>query len=303
MSGLIGSLAISTALDALKAHDRDPSLIDAWMARRISSGLLDEFSHEHRVLLSAYEKSYAGTGLWHGSGRYQYDSSNNSKVVDVFERICADGTLLPRTDRFDVLRGPMDSISLAHSRMYARSYADTHSNPTQDSFRYGSSGFWATYFASRIPLDTVHELAKGAADYKTVARTKASNIYPWGAKVNSKFIVAPEGAKTLNGIFTPFYVGSDIEGNYPILFALGSVVSDTGISSDMYRHEVRTENPIDLSSVRFIEVPFNNVEHSREVLVAHGLEIPVVPMEVAEAYCARLPFSELVYPETSKVRS
>jgi len=222
------------------------------------------------------------TEYWHGTGRYQY---RDGKVVDVLRGMIEQDGLLPQRDDIDLV-GVMNSVSLARSRTYARAYADMHENG-QKGERNGSALLWSAAFIGPLALKIAQEEKVWRPENRRRVREHfgASNSAQWYRKVRQE----PTG--TL-GVFA---YGSDIEGNYPMLFGIkDGVVTPTKTSGSVAVHEVRSTDPISFSDLSHIEVPEIRVAETQTMLAEAGYEVPVMAIEDFEAYSARRPFAEQV---------
>lgn len=222
------------------------------------------------------------TEYWHGTGRYQY---RDGKVEDVLKGMIEQGGLLPQTDDIDLV-GTMDSVSLARSRTYARAYADMHENGEKGE-RNGSALLWSAAFIGPLAMKIAQEekVWRSANRQRVKEHFTASNSARWYEKVRQE----PTG--TL-GIFAR---GSDIDGNYPILFGVKeSAVAPAKTSDSVAVHEVRSTDPIGFGDLTHIEVPEARVLETQEMLVKAGYEVPVMAIEDFEAYSARESFVEQV---------
>ena len=222
------------------------------------------------------------TEFWHGTGRFQY---RDGKVVDVLQGMIGRGGLLPQRDDIDLV-GAMDSVSLARSRTYARVYADMHENGEKGE-RNGSALLWSAAFIGPLALKIAQEEKVWRSENRQRVKDHfaASNSARWYEKVRQE----PTG--TL-GIFAK---GSDIEGNYPILFGVkeGTVIP-TKTSESVAVHEVRSTEPIGFSDLTHIEVPESRVLETQAMLTGAGYEVPVMAIEDFEAYAIRQSFAEQV---------
>lgn len=233
-------------------------------------------------VLAKVEAASKQTEFWHGTGRYQY---RDGKVVDVLKGMIEQGGLLPQRDDIDLV-GTMDSVSLARSRTYARAYADMHENGEKGE-RNGSALLWSAAFIGPLALKIAQEekVWRSANRQRVKEHFAASNSAKWYEKVHQE----PTG--TL-GIFAK---GSDIEGNYPILFGVkdGTVIP-TKTSESVAVHEVRSTEPISFSDLTHIEVPESRVPETQAMLMEAGFEVPVMAIEDFEAYATRQSFTEQV---------
>jgi len=222
-------------------------------------------------------KTMEQTNYWHGTGRYQY---RDGKVADVLEYIASHRELQPSLDPFEV-SGQMQSLSLARVRIYARAYADLHRNTAIPAERYGTSAFWSAAFLADYAL----EAARSEGGLRQVMkRLQQNGKDEWHAKVNQRPL----------SVFSTFAAGSDIPGNYPILFGVHTV-SELPTSPAIAIHEVRTGEPVKLDSqVTHVEVPRAYIEETEKVLAGHAIALPVYALEDFEQYAAMLPTSRLM---------
>lgn len=217
--------------------------------------------------------------LWHGTGRYQY---RDGEYIDVLKKISNAQALLPKYDAFDLDR-PMCSVSLARSRMYARAYADMHGNGSQERERYGNSLFWACTFMGDIAIEAALESRSWSPrGYRKMMNHLANaDTVNWYKKMTS--MDNPT-------VLSVYRQGSDIAGNYPILFGVDSAhVRASSVSRAVDIHEVRSEEPIAISSMTHIEVPRSRLDTTAQVI---GHLLPVVSLEDSENIAARYSFSQ-----------
>lgn len=217
------------------------------------------------------------TDYWHGTGRYQY---RNGKVVDILDYIARHKELQPGSDPFEV-SGHMKSLSLARSRIYARTYADLHRDAALPLDRYGTSAFWSVVFLA----DYVLEAARDEGGLRQVIkRLERNGKDEWHAKVNRQPL----------SVFATFATGSDIAGNYPIIFGVHDVET-LPTSRAIAIHEVRSGDAVKLDrQVTHLEAPRINIKETEEILAKHAVDIPVYVIEDFERYAATLPASRLM---------
>lgn len=223
------------------------------------------------------------TEYWHGTGRYQY---RDGEVIDVLKGMIEQGGLLPQRDDIDLV-GPMDSVSLARSRTYARAYADMHQNGKKGE-RHGSALLWSAAFIGPLALKIAQEeqLWRSGNRKRVKSHFAASNSANWYEKVRRE----PTG--TL-GIFAK---GSDIEDNYPILIGVKKgVVTPTKTSKSIAVHETRSTERIIFNSQTHFEVPESKIPETQAMLAEAGYEVPVMAIEDFEAYATRQSFAEQVH--------
>lgn len=227
--------------------------------------------------MSAPDIMYEDTSLWHGTGRFKY---KDGEVKDVLASIADDGVISPSLDRFD-FNGPMESISLARSRMYARAYADMFGEIPDDSDRYGSSLFWACAFLGSTAVEASIEMKvwRPSGYYEMMRHLGKAGVTEWYKKVTS-----------LNDVnMVDVYSGvSDIENNYPILFGVRNV-EGIPTSRAVAIHEVRTDRNLDLDSdITHVEVPHRNIEETRKILAG----VAIRAIEEGESYSSKYTFTE-----------
>ena len=230
--------------------------------------------------INDYSEIYNSTPLWHGSGRYQYDDTGT--VKDVFDSILEQGGFTPKFDPYD-LSTNMTSISLTPDRTYARMYADIHHPEPDNAPRHGSPDLLTGYYLGPVPVEALKETVKTFGlreSVKAIQRVRNSGKEngPWSKKVN----------KSTPSMTHIFREGSDIEGNYPILFGIADIEEKLPVSDYIAKHEVRTTTRIDLSKVTHLEVPEENITETKDLLAQYGIDMPVIPIELGEAYSASI---------------
>lgn len=226
---------------------------------------------------------YQKAKLWHGTGRYQY---KNSKPVDILRYIAAHGALHPQLDSWD-FAGPMTTISLAPSRVYARAYADMHGKGAAEPGRYGSSLFWAALFVGDMKFEGLIEgKAWTPKGLQATRKHIAKNSDIWYRKISSTKLSTMEA----------FYYGSDIPDNYPIIFGVKSdSIQQAPTTRTVAIHEVRSDHPLPLDKeVTHIEVPRERIRETETILTGAGHDMPVIAIEDVETYTSHKLFSELV---------
>jgi hypothetical protein len=195
--------------------------------------------------------------------------------------IASSGLIVPNYDAFDLNR-PMQSVSLAKSRMYGRAYADMHGKGSQESGRYGSSLFWACAFLGDVAVEAAKEVKAWhpAGYYQIMEHLLVADAVSWFKKMTRMH--SPS-------LIDVYRQGSDITDNYPVLFGIrssGLVLAET--SQAVSIHERRTEHPLSIAeSVTHVEVP------ECRISITNGLvDKPVLPIELGERYAANFSFSD-----------
>ncbi len=264
----MASKAIHRAFDAgLAGAQRDGA---AWLASR-------------GVDLGAIEGARGNAGYWHGTGRYQYGhdgeskfSGTNGRVVDVLRRIIADGGLTPHFDPYLPSGAPGGrTVSVAHSRMYARLYAQYHQDGRADlQYQYGSPTTWLRIISARMGA------LRGAHIFLDSARNGVSpSLNRWASSFHS----APNLLKVSDGSQR-----SDIAGNYGILFGIRyGALNEVPINASSGLLEARSATPIGFDRMTHVEVPLRAVDEVKALFKKHRVRLPVFAMEDVEAFVSR----------------
>lgn len=221
---------------------------------------------------------YDKVAHWHGTGRYHYTQDG---VVDVLASVARCGGLMPRHDLFD-LNGPTNSISLAHSRMYARAYADMHGSGVREPERYGNSVFWACAYLGNVAVEASKHMRvwRPSGYYGMMDHLARANSMEWYRKVTR--VDRPS-------IIDIYRRGSDIPGNYPVLFGVAPAETIES-SSAVAVHEARTDKPLGLEGdIVHVEVPRERIDETRHVL---GRQVIITSLEDGERFSANYTFSE-----------
>jgi hypothetical protein len=258
--------------------------------------VLERYSQKHlttddllafdKPALDAYRTVAATAQLWHGTGRFQYDSG---ATVDIFKQIIEQGSLRPASDHYTTLLGgkEMMSISTTPLRIVARAYADMHGLGEREPHRYGSSMFWASYYYSFFyaELFLLHSFVI-AKNYRAWNRSTAtpSGERAWGKKVNQQ----------ASHVWDVFGSGSDIAGNYPILLGIAKYRGVAKLPPIMAKAEVRLTAPVTINDLSHLEVPASQVAVVSQLLRAHGFVTPVFPIELGERVAADHSIAELL---------
>lgn len=236
--------------------------------------------------IQTYEALTEATSLWHGTGRFQHGQDN---VQDVLRSILSHGGLKPGYDAYAIFSGgtEMHSISLTPHRIIARSYADIHGKGHKETNRYGDALTWVSYFyglfyAKLYTRNAITMKRFYKKWHKLTHDTNGDNT--WGKKAN----------KDAQDVWDVFGLGSDIADNYPIVIGVRQVTRQVDLSSVFKAYEVRTPVGILLADVTHIEVPSSKIDSTKECILAHGLDIAVLPIELGEHVASRKTFGELI---------
>lgn len=235
--------------------------------------------------VAEYLTYYYKVGLWHGTGRYQH---GKLMTIDVLDSMAKQGGLMPVDDVYTVLLTgkPTISVSMTPYRIIARSYADIHGLGIAETNRYGSCLFWAAYFYSKYYLEQnlLHRatVKRNWDAWKTAASQDGKIV--WGQKVHSE-------AEYVWDVFT---AGSDIKRNYPIIFAVKPGLRQTKLPHTMAKFENRVTEKITWAQIIYLEVPEDRIVESRQLLVSHGIQVPIFPIELGELVASQQRFSRLL---------
>ncbi|NLI41313.1 MAG: hypothetical protein GX421_09060 [Caldisericales bacterium] len=236
--------------------------------------------------VNAYLACAKQAKLWHGTGRLQHV---DGRIRDVLQSIARQGAIKPARDVYAIMAGGTEMISLSMTphRMVARSYADIHGKGAAEDCRYGSSLQWAAYFFSTFYASLILRNTVSVVHDLSVWQKKATNaegVTTWGQKVNQK----------ARYIWDVFDYGSDISGNYPILFGIKKIGQKVSIPQSFHHLEVRVSEPVLLKEVSHIEVPQAYQKETESILAERNYRVPVFAIELGEYVFSQRRFSELV---------
>ena len=272
---------------------------EVWGMRKIKFNRTStSISHdsEYQSQLASVTDLYKQVKCWHGTGRYKY--SGDAGVADIFQSIIQDGGLMPHPDEFDKKSGAMEMISTAHSRMYARLYAGMFMpNATRIENELGSRELWGYYFFATLGMKAVREYWPTIRQIRrgdpAVERQYRKLWVKWKGKITQE-------EATVKDVFLN---GSDIQGNYPILFGIKKDFGENAsISKAIQIHERRVISSIPLDDVSHLEVPRAKVGEIKEMLRVAGYSTPVIPIEFGEEYCRNFTFRQLVRGKPLELR-
>jgi hypothetical protein len=243
-------------------------------------------------LLERVKSVYSHVQYWHGTGRYHLAPDGNK--IDILESIASSGQIKPSTDVLTSGQNPIESISVAPSRMYARYYAERHFQRGKGlANAYGSLHFWHGVFGTSTAIEVFRnvELIKNGM-YKPDFLIR-DNARATRREHN-------EMRRVARGVERPGKeLGSTISGNYPMLFGIreGAIEEPAEILEFLAKHETRSLEPIPLELLTHVEVPQEHVNETRAVLEANQVELSVIPMELGEEYVSQFPFTQLISGE------
>jgi hypothetical protein len=267
----------------------DIIVIDMVMAACIPKPQLEPFKLNDKT---GYAQTLKDVAYWHGTGRYQY--GKDGKTSDILAAILKQGGTRPLVDLFDMKHGKMTSTSVALHRMYARVYGDMHEYGGANlSQRYGRPRLWMYYFIMAINLHATREMKlwNSKTRHEQHAAWRKMGREQWCVKVHQN---------PVDSVGDFFDIGSDIKGNYPILFGLKQSSYNFLKTADyVARYECRIGNSIQVEDFTHLEVPANKVQEVKRLLKKYGyVNLPVFALEACEEYCSHQHFSNLVSNET-----
>jgi hypothetical protein len=252
-------------------------------------GLSKQSKGLERTIKSLYGQAY----YWHGTGRYhykhsgesKYDSRATSQTVDVLQSIIKQGGLKPQYDFWM----DMNSISLTKNRFHARAYAQFHqykSDPLK--YEYGTTRFWF-YVLSMKQLFTNSFLRNISGIQNLKANSDFnSKFQQWGGYVRRDLVENPISALAF------YKLRSDIPNNYGLLFGIKkNGVKELRYNPTIERFEVRSAHPATFKQMTHLEVPIANLEETQKMLNAGGIKLTLIPLELVEIFCNSLNFNRL----------
>jgi hypothetical protein len=240
-----------------------------------------EFQSARPEIRKAFHESW----VWHGTGRFQYDPEDRSKIRDVLADIVDENGLVPHTDVLDFTQGEMESISTSPAWLYSLMYAQYHYETGKSVFDAKRNALiWSRYLAPMSYRSLNEALLKRNPDYTPMLAKKNREEFKDAAKgFHNKATVNPGGKAAMirGGV-------SDIPGNYPILIGIRTgAFQPRPIAGALDKHEVRSPTPITTDDFTNIQVPTDKVGEVSAYLQSHEKgAIPVFPIEWA-VECAK----------------
>jgi hypothetical protein len=237
-------------------------------------------------MLPKIQQLYGKAAYWHGTGRYQHTPTGPDK--DILDGIATKGALSPQLDTFDFVSGDAQSISLAPTRMYARDYARMFFPKGKDIPNLYGEGVWSRRMALAAGLALLTHpsiILKMGRDKKNITH----NARNWVARITREHIPT----KTI--LSKSLSARTDIPNNYPLLFGIKDenlVFRKT--DAKYLAYEKRVTQPITLQTMSHVEVPFEKVQETKQVLEEKGIILPVIPIEFGEQYCRNFSFTTLM---------
>jgi len=254
--------------------------------------------YQHRIKRLYKEASY-----WHGTGRYHHMYSGGSRYgkvraeahFDVLESIIQGGGLIPHADPWIPSGGK--TVSLGTARMHSRLFACAHRYET-DTLLYelGSMKFWIRLYGALLLSWLSTNFDSAAVLFRALSRPSSlRDVQSWASAVRS----SKNGSLiTFRNLLLGINLGSDIAGNYPLLFGISKenleVIDTLPLT---HRVEVRTLSLVGLSSFTHIEVPSSRVKETESFLRNRNINLEVIPLEFGDMYLGSVPLRQLAYTD------
>lgn len=249
-----------------------------------------------KAAIPEINRVFSDTGVWHGTGAYQYRPGDRSEIRDVLQTIIAEDGLIPHTDVLDFTQGEMESVSGSPAWLYALMYAQWHYERGNSFFDYARNGLISAYYLAPMAWrGLVEAFVHRNPDYlKMLDRetrqeftTSAASFHDKYSKTRSSKLDMPRGGQ------------SDIAGNYPILIGIkNGGFKPRPIARLLEKHEVRSSTPIHMEDFTHIEVPNNKVAVVRAALQVGGKSVPVYSIESCIEYARHLPLKTVLDGKT-----
>lgn len=260
-----------------------------------------EFLAQYRSYLPHIQRCYAEAGFWHGTGRYHYIRTNDTRyeqngterLVDVLTSIALNGGLVGHEDLWITPDGaPRKTVSLAPHRMYSRLFAHLHLREgVWLKFVYGGTRFWT----GLIAFLSIRELLRNA-EWSFMRKTLADPKFIRHARTWASAIRDLTPYKRVLPVWRAYDLRSDIDGNYGMLFGIKreAVQSDDTLPC-LKNFEIRTPGSVSIADMTHVEVPLEHVEETVKLLSEQGIALPVIPLEFGELYCSQFPLTKLIH--------
>ncbi len=246
--------------------------------------------------------------LFHGTGRYQYQTEVGSKyrnptlgkVGDVLSTVLVEG-LQPKDDIWVPTPANQPTISLTHQRFYARWYADKH-NYQPLLWSYGDTTDWASMFIVKnisqlLDIPYIATLLLKFQIKKNSENGLLGSVHNWVGDVRDD--ISPR-TSYLEALKTR----STISGNFGTVFAVQEKDVSTYDFPLLQRTELRTLNPISPESISAVEVPLRKLKVVNELLGENNLTwIKVLPTECVDYHLSTFPLTELTNVDEQKLVS
>lgn len=281
-----------TALAIIAAgalQERAPKRHERWAIRSLGEMASKSFVTEpiEAVDIELVGKLHRQATYWHGTGRYQ---RRRGEQVDVLRAIMRGGAINP----FDPKLGLTERISLTSQRLYARAYADMHSDRPEQLRRFVRAQDAANFYVVRPTIRHIIRTARerghdegflgGLQPIREAVHKRRPKVpQPWRDKVTSR---------PVDTMFA-FGAGSDIPGNYPALFGIDADINPIATSIAIREtREVQVADSITLGHVTHVEVPEDKIDEVSILLSENGWSTPVIAIEHMEQYVSGRPVEE-----------
>lgn len=255
----------------------------------------------YKKYLPRIQKALAATSYWHGTGRYhyryiedrRYGEIDTENTVDILKGIIAADGLKPHLDPWIDSGGR--TVSLGTARMHSRAFARVCLYES-DTLLYelGSIRYWARLYSIYLFLWLSSNLQACQLFLKALfRRSSTKDMQAWAGAVRK-----PKGKKvmTLKTMWSGESLSSDIEGNYPILIGVAKEnLSVIDVIPLTHAVEVRSLNTVHFKDIVYLEVPLARVTETKALLIAHNIEVEVLPMEYVDVYMSTIPLRQLAY--------
>jgi len=144
-------------------QDREPKRHERWAINKIRKRAFEAFVEEPMDSTRLEELSELDhqTSYWHGTGRYQHQGGED---VDVLGAVLNNAALNPPVDPYTTESDPSETVSLARTRLYARAYADIHSDHLEQLNRFIKAQDAANFYVVRPAMRHGFQKAKSHPD-------------------------------------------------------------------------------------------------------------------------------------------
>ncbi len=286
--GIIGTFILSRSEKHLARYRRD------------AESVKKELAHEYEAYLPTIERCYDKATYWHGTGRYHYVHSGNSRffgltdnerIVDILNSIAESGGLIAHQDLW---AGVGKTVSLAPSRMNARLYAHIHLREgVWLKYVFGGTRFWMSFFFMVAFKELFTQLKPG--QWSFMRQTVLSPHFFKHMRTWMSAVCNLEKHKVIP-VWRAYDLRSDIEGNHSILFGVKKeAVEGKGVMPFLQRLEARTLGGVPFERFTHVEVPQEQVEGVRTFLETRNINLPVIPLEFGELYCSQFSLQQLAH--------
>jgi hypothetical protein len=270
-------------------------------SRITGESLKKKLETEYQNYLPRIKECYEQAEYWHGTGRYhyghsdesRYESTNADGTLDVLGSIATSDGLTPHHDPWIASGGK--TVSLGTVRMHSRLFARIHLYEG-DTLMYelGSARYWTRLYMLLLLYWLLTNLRSCRQFMKSLLRQSSSkDLQLWAGALRK-----PHNGKvvSIRDILNGEALGSDIEGNYPILvgIARGNLRVMETIPL-VHAVEVRSFDSVTLKDFTHIEVPFARVQETKEFLKSKAVFLEVLPLEFIDMYMSDMPMRTLAW--------